>query len=178
MLLNDYQIKARMTATYRTPLMYPALGLSGESGELIEKIGDGSLHVDIQGEIGDVLWYMSNVAYDAGLTLAECADLAGPNVLGSFDELKDGHYPEWIESLSVQVGRVCEVVKKTDRDDAGVLTEARQVKIKDALGEVLYLLQDMAVESGATLAMVAQANLNKLASRKERGVLKGDGDNR
>ncbi len=178
MLLNDYQIQARTTATYRTPFMYPALGLAGEVGELIDKTEDGSSYEAIRGEIGDVLWYVSNVAYDAGLTLAECADLDGPNVLGTFDELKDGHYPEWDKSLSVEVGKVCEVVKKTDRDDAGVLTEERQVKIKDALGQVLYLLQDMTSECSTDLAMVAQANLDKLASRKERGVLKGDGDNR
>ena len=178
MLLNDYQIKARTTATYRTPFMYPALGLAGESGELIEKIGDGSTHETIQGEIGDVLWYVSNVAYDAGLTLAECVELDSVDDLGCFDELLSGHYPEWAEELSIQIGKVCEVVKKTDRDDAGVLTAERRDKVRDALGEVLYLLQDMAFECSVTLAVVAQANLDKLASRKERGALKGDGDNR
>lgn len=176
MLLNDYQIEARKTATYRTPLMYPALGLAGESGELIAKIDDGSTHEAIQGEIGDVLWYVSNVAYDAGLTLTDVIGCDPSSAFAAMAVLPTSD--DWTEDLAIAVGKVCEVVKKTDRDDAGVLTEERQVKIQLGLRDVLFLMQDISFECSATLTDVAQANLDKLASRKVRGVLGGDGDNR
>lgn len=176
MLLNDYQTQARTTATYRTPFMYPALGLAGETGKLIDKTEDGSSHGAIQGELGDVLWYVSNVAWDAGLTLT---DVVGCDPSSAFAAMAALPTPDdWVKDLAVAVGKVCEVVKKTDRDDAGVLTEERQEKVKLALRSVLFLLQDMTIECDTTLTDVAKANLDKLASRKERGVLKGDGDNR
>lgn len=71
-------------------LVYPALGLAGEAGELAEKvkklwrnhgITDGRLPASmveyhLQGiikEAGDVLWYLNAIAREMGTTLAEIA---------------------------------------------------------------------------------------------------------
>ena len=46
------------------------------------------------------------------------------------------------------------------------------------LGDVLWYVALLADELGYTMEEVAQMNINKLMSRKERGVIEGDGDNR
>ena len=45
-------------------------------------------------------------------------------------------------------------------------------------GDILWQLSGLCNMMGWSLEQVAQANLDKLASRKERGVIDGNGDNR
>ena len=84
MKLNDYQNEARKTAIYPIDdgLTYTALGLCGEAGEVAEKIkkfirGDNSISLkeDLLHELGDVLWYLSNLAFECGYTLQEVAEV-------------------------------------------------------------------------------------------------------
>ena len=82
MKMNDYQKRAMKTAIYPADykLVYPALGLAGESGEVCEKVkkylrGDDSpnLRKDIEKELGDVLWYVANLAADLNIFLDDIA---------------------------------------------------------------------------------------------------------
>lgn len=91
MKMNDYQKRAMKTAIYPTDykMVYPALGLAGESGEVCEKVkkylrGDDSpnLRKDIEKELGDVLWYVANLASDLNIFLD---DIATKNI----DKLRD-----------------------------------------------------------------------------------------
>ena len=50
--------------------------------------------------------------------------------------------------------------------------------VKKELGDVLWYVAGLAAELGLNLSDVAQSNVEKLSSRKQRGVLKGDGDDR
>lgn len=50
--------------------------------------------------------------------------------------------------------------------------------VKGELGDILWFVAGLAELFGFTLEEVAQYNLAKLASRKERNVIVGDGDNR
>lgn len=62
-------------------IIYPALGLAGETGEVVEKIkkmirDDGAQLTEerqqlLKKELGDVLWYVAALASDLGLTLEE-----------------------------------------------------------------------------------------------------------
>jgi NTP pyrophosphatase (non-canonical NTP hydrolase) len=83
---SEYQSLSRRTATYPRAgedLTYPALGLCGEAGEVAEKVkkalrDDGGVLTDerreaLSRELGDVLWYLSQVATEAGLDLEEIA---------------------------------------------------------------------------------------------------------
>jgi NTP pyrophosphatase (non-canonical NTP hydrolase) len=77
---NAYQKAARRTAIYTEPIYYPTLGLCGEAGEVAEKIKkymrDGVLNdKEVAKELGDVLWYIANLAEDLGYDLAEIADM-------------------------------------------------------------------------------------------------------
>lgn len=77
-----YQNLAIETAIYpnrdNNPF-YPALGLGGEVGEILNKVKkmmrDGKtkeeLQETIKGEIGDVCWYVSSLAYEFDLKLSD-----------------------------------------------------------------------------------------------------------
>src|SRR3954451_12412663 len=86
MRLSDYQERSRATAVYPDAgenLLYPTLGLCGEAGEVAEKIkkmvrDDGGVLSEerreaLAKELGDVLWYVAQVATEAGLDLDELA---------------------------------------------------------------------------------------------------------
>ena len=80
---DDYQRKARKFAVYDTKkfkVVYPALGLSGESGEVADKIKkwlrDGVVNKEeIARELGDVLWYLAILAEDLGYDLSDIASM-------------------------------------------------------------------------------------------------------
>jgi NTP pyrophosphatase (non-canonical NTP hydrolase) len=85
--LSDYQQRSRATAVYPDAgdnLTYPALGLCGEAGECAEKVkkairDDGGALTEerraaLAAELGDVLWYLAQLATEAGLELDEVAE--------------------------------------------------------------------------------------------------------
>ena len=85
MKLNEYQNEAIDTAIYpkEEALTYAVLGLVGESGEIAEKMKKmmrdklpiEDVKRDIGYELGDVLWYVANLANEIGMTLDEVATL-------------------------------------------------------------------------------------------------------
>ena len=80
--------------------------------------------------------------------------------------------------LSGEAGEIAEKVKKIIRDSDGVITDETRELLKKELGDVLWYVSQLAAEFGFTLDEVAEENIKKLFSRKERGVIKGSGDNR
>lgn len=89
---------------------------------------------------------------------------------------KDLIYPSL--GLLSEAGEVAGKVKKMIRDDEGVLTEGRRSEIKAEVGDVLWYTAQICTELGFSFEEVAKENLDKLLSRKERGVLSGSGDQR
>jgi NTP pyrophosphatase (non-canonical NTP hydrolase) len=80
--------------------------------------------------------------------------------------------------LANEAGEVTGKLKKVMRDNDGVLDDARRQEISKELGDVLWYIAQLATELHIDLDQVAAANIAKLASRQERGVLGGNGDNR
>jgi len=80
--------------------------------------------------------------------------------------------------LCGEAGESAEKVKKAIRDDGGRLTPARREELAAELGDVLWYLAQLATEAGLDLDEIAEENLRKLLSRRERGVLQGSGDRR
>jgi len=78
---SEYQEKATRTVSYpkSQAVFYPTLGLSGEAGEVANKVkkvmrGDSEASFDgVASELGDVLWYLAAIATDLGVTLEEIA---------------------------------------------------------------------------------------------------------
>ena len=79
MTFDEYQEFARSTAIYPEDckITYPTLGLCGEAGEVAEKVKkklrDGKSLDGVGLELGDVLWYISALADDLGITLEQVA---------------------------------------------------------------------------------------------------------
>ena len=110
MNLNEYQKKALTTAGYdkKYKIIYPALGLGNEAGEVLGKV------------------------------------------------------KKWLRG----------------DDGEGVISNERKEALKEELGDVLWYLAVLANDLGIDFDDVAQTNVDKLQSRKERGTIKGDGDRR
>ena len=95
MTVNEYQEAVLATAVYpeQFRVIYPALGMNGEAGEVAEKIKkvirDTAFSTDAEGaivlsndkrielakEIGDVLWYCATLSYDLGMKLEDVAQM-------------------------------------------------------------------------------------------------------
>lgn len=80
--------------------------------------------------------------------------------------------------LCGEAGEVAEKVKKVLRDQGGEVDLTAQMEILRELGDVLWYAAALASELGLRLGEVAEANIRKLRSRKERGALHGNGDER
>lgn len=85
MTFDEYQKEALVTAIYpcESGIVYPVLGISGESGEIAEKVKktirdhdgvfDQSVKIEIAKEAGDVLWYLAALARELGMSLEDIA---------------------------------------------------------------------------------------------------------
>ena len=82
--------------------------------------------------------------------------------------------------LGNEAGEVLGKIKKWLRGDdgAGVMSPERAEAIKDELGDVLWYLAVLARDLDVKFEDIAKINLDKLKSRKNRGLIKGDGDKR
>jgi NTP pyrophosphatase (non-canonical NTP hydrolase) len=85
--LNEYQAASRKTwgvIRMDHPIVYPALGLTNEAGEVAGKIKkifrdrEGVIseadRLDLKKELGDVLWYLTQICSELDLTLQEVAE--------------------------------------------------------------------------------------------------------
>ena len=97
---SDYQTKSRKTARYPAighPVIYPTLGLVNEAGEVAGKIKKVFRDKDgrsatrraqaLKAELGDVLWYLAQVATELDLSLDEIAEY---NIAKLYDRLERG----------------------------------------------------------------------------------------
>lgn len=77
-----------------------------------------------------------------------------------------------------EAGEVQGKLKKVVRDDGGVMTTAKKKVIAAELGDLLWYVSRLADEMDYDLEDIAEANLVKLHSRAQRGVIGGSGDDR
>lgn len=155
-------------------LAYLSLGLAGEAGEIAEKMskvwsGDAT---PIEAEMGDVYWYL--------VRLTDALQ-ANPVRLDAYAKIPAIEGLTWTRLtrcallLSANAGEIANKVKKLMRDGDSV---GRREKIVDLLPSVYGIMSMMADELKVSQFAILAANKAKLTSRKERGKLSGDGDNR
>lgn len=105
MTIDEYQKKSRKTVLYSDvkvlknskSFIYPVLGLVGETGEVADKLkkilrnNNGELNEEareeLKKELGDVLWYLSQLATELNLSLDE---IAKKNIEKVFSRLERG----------------------------------------------------------------------------------------
>lgn len=79
-----------------------------------------------------------------------------------------------LPGLAGEVGELLSLFAKNTRDGGELNGDA----VQKELGDVLWFVASIAYLHGISLADIAETNLNKLESRKQRGTLKGSGDER
>ena len=190
MKITTYMEKSRSLAMYhdKSPFAnftYPALGLAGEVGETIDKLTLVSTPKhEIIKELGDVLWYTTNTPIDAGLDFLDLVNImTGMLPVATFTELGNklaygNDARSSLIRLPIYVGRIAEIAKKMIRDNSGVLPPEKLPVVKDSTCQILLCLFDICTQWSINMDDVAQANIDKLFSRRDRGVLSGSGDNR
>ena len=94
------------------------------------------------------------------------ADLTAPGFL------------EKVLGLTGEAGETADKIKKVIRDKGGRASEEDREAIIKELGDVLWYVASVAKYLGASLDEVAEKNLKKLGSRKKRGKISGEGDER
>ncbi len=81
-------------------------------------------------------------------------------------------------ALCGEAGEVAEKIKKIIRDGDGTMNEEHKEEVMKELGDVLFYLAYACGTYGFSLHDVANKNIEKVLSRRDRGVVHGDGDNR
>lgn len=147
---------------------YVLLGIAEETGEVAGKYkkairDDGGILTpsrleDIKLEQGDVLWYFVRAVVEHG-PVGEETVWASDLVLPPFTTL-----------TQAEPGQSWRLAQR-----AAILTDFRDV---DQVLRLLSKLRLAAALHGWTLQEVAEANVAKLSSRAQRGVLQGSGDHR
>ena len=110
------------------------------------------------------------------MTFDEYEKRALTTVISTSDELKDTLH--WVLGINGEAGEIAEKIKKILRDQNGQITERDKRELAKEIGDVLWYLAVFAHFLGFRFDEVAKNNLDKLSSRKVRGVLTGSGDNR
>jgi len=172
------------SSTPFTGLFYVSMGLSGEIGELQEKLSlseDTSIFTkdDIVGEIGDVFWYLSQVCMELDTPMSHLLDII-PEYSTTRKIVND---PNSIKSslmltLSIWSGRVNDITKKLLRDSKGHMPPKTKETILENCAKIYNALVAICAIIDAPFEYVLAKNTEKLFSRKERNTLTGSGDNR
>lgn len=77
--------------------------------------------------------------------------------------------------LMGEVGEFYGALAKAIRDEDGAIDA---IMVRKELGDILWFVAAVATDFGFDLEDIAQGNIDKLSSRKDRGVIQGSGDNR
>jgi NTP pyrophosphatase (non-canonical NTP hydrolase) len=110
------------------------------------------------------------------MTLEEYQKQALTTVISSDNEFRD--LLHWVLGINGEAGEIAEKIKKIIRDKNGEVSEQDKADLAKEVGDVLWYLAVFAHHLGVPFETIAQQNLDKLQSRKARGVLGGSGDDR
>ena len=185
---EEYLVESEKTAVYYQwasdgvtrdviKAVYPVLGLVGELAELREKIIDYADVKEIQKEISDCAWYLADISriYQIELLLPDEEEIYG---IQSEDIPIFGTMNHILGTAS----DMCNISKKIIRDSDGFITfdhsQKIAVNLQNTFEWIVYLCYYFAGYEDRPFEYILQMNLDKLFDRQERGMLKGDGDNR
>lgn len=182
MTYKEYQQGALRTATYPKALAqdYLRLGIRGEAGEVCDKIkklirDEGwqpgqpvpeDRREAIILELGDVAWYAACLAHETGGRLTLGRNLEDSSV--------DRDFYDPATHRTSELSRFAIILSDTVAMDFFGNSDGR--KIYPA--KVIHWVGSVAACIDCTLSEVMKRNLDKLASRQQRGKISGSGDYR
>lgn len=188
--LSEYQEKARSTAIYLdiegSKMIYPALGLVGECGEVAEKIKklirDDNRNMTserlcaIAKELGDCCWYIANICCDINLDLNMIYEMRGASII---QQTRTFELPQLVLHMNRHTATVAEALEQWYyKYDCHIGENSRFSYISNHLSHIIACIEEMANRCSFTLEEIYTMNIEKLARRKRRGTLHGNGDGR
>ena len=110
----------------------------------------------------------------------EFANYTDKEIKGFDEQLKfeDSGLEYPVMGLTEEAGEVAGKFAKIIRDKKGVITQDDKNEIIKELGDVLWMVSEIATMLDCTLQHVAHVNIEKLTSRLKKGKINGSGDNR
>ena len=84
----------------------------------------------------------------------------------------------WAMGVAGEAGEIIEKWKKIVAYQDGNITDEIKADMTKEIGDVLWYLAAFSQSLGLSLQDIAETNLEKVLSRKARGVIKGEGDDR
>jgi NTP pyrophosphatase (non-canonical NTP hydrolase) len=96
--------------------------------------------------------------------------------LAKEDQLKE--LLQQVLGLGDEAGEVLAIFKKWIRDNDADISKLDKHNVAKELGDILWYIAVVAHDLEIPMDDIASLNLEKLRSRRERGVLTGSGDNR
>jgi len=87
-------------------------------------------------------------------------------------------YLYYVLGLCGESGEVSEKIKKLMRNKNGKIDKEFLEDIKSELGDIMWYVSRLAFQFGIDMSEITSYNLKKLKSRKDRNVLKSQGDRR
>ena len=183
--LSEYQKFTDKTAQYPQGMVYVTLGLVGELGELQSKMVSiedpqdltEEETIGLMHEAGDVFWYIARSCQELGLQFGL---VFGHAMTGGFspkrnEETGDVEFQGFgCKDAWSDVCALAEKTKKLVRDGRSIDHEVALTALISAARIAAATCMKIDVNPMECIA----ANMEKLSSRLERGVIKGDGDNR
>lgn len=161
--LATYMPKAMETRKPGTPTVVWALGLAGETFELLEAL-DGQYLTDITLEMGDVLWYCVAMAYDLHehdrFLMQFVHNIGTPGV---------DHRASLIGAAREVTEHFKKCIRKHGLDD--YLSHVDKTMVADRLAYIARTLYWICADRSIVWSSVMDRNIEKLAGRKASGTL-------
>ena len=95
-----------------------------------------------------------------------------------YSGVREGKWTYPVMGLAEEAGEVAGKFAKAIRDDGEIITPERKEAVIKELGDVLWMVAEIATQLDVSLAYIMASNIEKLESRKRRNVIHGEGDNR
>ncbi len=190
MNLREYQEKARSTAIYLdidgSKMIYPAMGIMGECGEITNKIKkiirDDNWEIKpdranaIAKELGDCCWYLANICCDTNHDLSMMHEMRGAFI---FHQIRGLNWFQLVLHMNRHAIALATALENWYyKHDCRLNETGRYVEIPNDLSHIITCIEEIAHRCNWTLEDICVANINNLSGRKRRGTLHGSGDNR
>lgn len=153
----------------KTTHTYASNELAGEVAELIDAADDWLVNPTMQrfaamfDEVGDAVICLDLVALRFNITLPECWTFVEESVTPAE---RVAHFRDTLIQLAIATGKVCNIVKKLEREELGMPgSRATADDLQDLLGDALGNVDALATFAAIDLGVAVKAKFNKTSEK-------------